>query len=332
MAVLQIVGNESGAGKTSLAAALLLTANAAGKHAAYYKPFSSEPGADPDVAFISQLLQTTSSGPLVPAPKPQATSADAAALGEVRTEISKLESEAGVVIIEGPGGSVNYSEPYAPDSKVLLVHRYAQQTGAAAVTGCINAVGNAASAVPGLAGIVVNAVPIHRRDEVARNLDGLSSSLAVIPESRGMLSVTVEQLAEHLGGQWVLDPANTDAPVERFMIGGNIMDEGPTYFGRYANQAVITRVERPDIQMACMSENTKCLVLTGPGEPIEYIKAEALQREIPLIQVRSNTLDTVESLAGLLDKADARTAAKASHFAGLLERYMGAEAIEQLLS
>ena len=248
------------------------------------------------------------------------------ALSEVQAEISRLESEAGIVVIEGPDAS----GPYALNSKVILVHRYSQQGGAAAVATSIDAAGD------GLAAIVVNAVPIHRRDEVARDMAEQSGSLAVplavIPESRGMLTVTVEQLAEHLGGQWVLDPVNIDAPVERFMIGGNIMDEGPTYFGRYANQAVITRVERPDIQMACMSENTCCLVLTGPGEPNEYIKAEALQRKVPLIQVRSNTLDTVESLAGLLDKADARTAAKANHFAGLLERYMGAEAVKRLLS
>ncbi len=328
MAVLQIVGNQSGAGKTSLAAALLVTANAAGKQAAYYKPFSDEPGADPDAAFVSRLLQSLG-GPAVPAPKPLTSSTDAAAMAEVQAEVSKLESEAGIVIIEGPDASGHPVGPYAPGQKVILVHRCPQPVDPAAVAASIDASKN-------MAGIVVNAVPIHRRDEVARELAGLPESLAVpvavIPESRGMLSVTVEQLAEHLGGQWVLDPVNIDAPVERFMIGGNIMDTGPTYFGRYANQAVITRVERPDIQMACMGENTCCLVLTGPGEPNEYIKAEALQREVPLIQVRSNTLDTVESLAGLLDKADARTATKASHFAGLLERYMGAEAVEQLLS
>ena len=311
MAVLQIVGNTSGAGKTSLAAALLVTASAAGKQAAYYKPFADGRGADSDVAFISGLLESIG-GPAVPSPGNKSDSGD---LTTAQAEVSRLESEAGLVVIEGPDGSA----PYALESKVILVQRHSP--------------GDAiATSIPNLAAIIVNAVPIHRRDEVARELAGQSVPIAVIPESRGMLSVTVEQLADHLGGQWVLDPVNIDAPVERFMIGGNIMDEGPTYFGRYANQAVITRVERPDIQMACMSENTKCLVLTGPGEPIEYIKAEALQREIPLIQVRSNTLDTVESLAGLLDKANARTAAKASHFAGLLEQYMGAEAIEQLLS
>ncbi len=329
MAVLLIVGNlagsEPGAGKTSVAAALLVTANAAGRQAAYYKPFSSEPEADPDVAFISGLLQAASGGPAVPTPKPIASLSDATSMDEARAEVSRLESETGLVVIEAPGVTGHQGGPYAPNQKTLLVHRGLPQAG----TGAIATEVRAGS---GFTAIVVNAVPIHRRDEVARDLDGLSVPVAVIPESRGMISVTVEQLAEHLGGQFVLEPENIDAPVERFLIGGNIMDTGPTYFGRYANQAVITRVERPDIQMACMAANTKCLVLTGPGEPTEYIKAEALQRGVPLIQVRSNTLDTVDSLAGLLDRADARTAAKANHFAGLLEQYLGAEAVEQLLS
>ena len=38
------------------------------------------------------------------------------------------------------------------------------------------------------------------------------------------------------------------------------MDSGPSYFGRYQNQAVITRAERPDIQMASLMCDTKCLV------------------------------------------------------------------------
>ena len=314
MAVLQIVGNTSGAGKTSLAAALLVTANTAGKKAAYYKPFADGRTADSDVVFMSELLQSIG-GPAVPPPGNKSDSGD---LSSAQSEVSKLESEAGLVVIEGPDGS----ETYALESKVILVHRYSPGDGVSSI----------ATTIPNLAAIVVNAVPIHRRDEVARDLAGQAVPVAVIPESRGMLSVTVEQLADHLGGQWVLDPVNADAPIERFMIGGNIMDSGPTYFDRYPHQAVITRVERPDIQMASMCEKTCCLVLTGPGEPTDYIKSEALKRDVPLIQVRTNTLDTADALAGLLDKADARTAAKASHFAGLLEQYLGAETIEQLLS
>ena len=314
MSVIQIVGNQSGAGKTSLAAALLVTAANVGRKAAYYKPFADGRTTDADVAFISGL-QESLGGSAVPAPGNKSDSGD---LSNTQAEVTRLESEAGIVVIEGPDSSA----PYAIRSKTLLIHRSSRESVAASI----------AAAGPDLAGVVVNAVPIHRRNEVARELAGQSVPVAVIPESRGMLTVTVEQLAEHLGGQWVLDPVNTDSPVERFIIGGNILDEGPTYFDRYPNQAVITRVERPDIQMASMGEKTCCLVLTGPGEPSEYIKSEALKREVPLIQVRTNTHATADALAELLDKADARTAAKANHFAGLLEQYLGAEALEQLLN
>jgi len=314
VAVIQIVGNQSGVGKTSVAAALLVTASKAGNQAAYYKPFSDGRTADSDVAFMSGLLESIG-GPAVPAPR---NKSDSGELITAQSEVSRLESEGGIVIIEGPDAST----PYGIPSKVILVHRGPQEAVAESVS----------SAGSYLAAVVVNAVPIHRRDEVARGLASQSVPVAVIPESRGMLTVTVGQLAEHLGGEWVLDPVNADAPIERFMIGGNIMDEGPTYFDRYANQAVITRVERPDIQMASMCDKTCCLVLTGPGNPSDYIKSEALKRDVPLIQVRTNTLDTADALAGLLDKADARTAAKADHFAGLLETYLGAEGLEQLLS
>jgi len=314
VAVIQIAGNQSGAGKTSLAAALLVTANAAGKKAAYHKPFADGRSVDADVAFMSELSASLG-GPAVPAPGNKSDSND---LGPAQAEISRLESEAGVVVIEGPDGQA----PYAFDSKVVLVYQGAPDGVPASI----------ATAGPDLAAVVVNSVPIHRRDEVARGLAGQSVPVAVIPESRGMLAVTVEQLADHLGGQWVLNPVNTNSPIERVMIGGNILDEGPTYFDRYANQAVITRVERPDIQMASMCDKTACLVLTGPGEPTEYIKAEALKRDVPLIQVRTSTHDTAESLVGLLDEADARTAFKAHHFAELLARHITPEGLEQLLS
>ena len=110
--------------------------------------------------------------------------------------------------------------------------------------------------------------------------------------------------------------------MERFLIGGNIMDSGAIYFGRYANQAVITRTERPDIQLACLMEDPRCLVLTGAGEPTEYIKAEALQRDVPLIRVTEGTLSTAESLGGLLDHANAYSTWKIHRFSQLMSQHL----------
>ena len=84
-----------------------------------------------------------------------------------------------------------------------------------------------------------------------------------------MLAPKVGQVADHLDAVWTLEPVNADAPVERFLIGGNIMDNGPTYYGRYRNQAVITRAQRPDIQLASMLPQTRFLVLTRPGDPTD---------------------------------------------------------------
>ena len=84
--------------------------------------------------------------------------------------------------------------------------------------------------------------------------------------------------------------------------------------------------------MASMCDKTVCIVLTGPGEPTEYIKAEALKRDVPLIQVRTNTHETAEALTGLLERADARTDAKANHFADLLAKYSAVGYLDHLLS
>ena len=313
MAVLQIVGNQSGAGKTSLASALLVIASNSGEKAAYYKPFADGRTSDLDVEFMSRLSESLGC-PAVPAPANKSNSGN---LELVLSNISKLETEASIVIVEGPDSQ----GPYAINSKVALIYQGPQEALLESIT----------TAGPNLSAVIINSVPIHRRDEVARSLALQTQPAVIIPESRSMLAVTVEQLADHLGGQWVLDPVNTTSSVERIMIGGNIMDEGPTYFNRYPNQAVITRVERPDIQMASMCDKTVCIVLTGPGEPTEYIKSEALKRDIPLIQVRTNTHETAEALNGLIDRADARTNAKAHHFAGLVKKYSAINYLDHLL-
>jgi BioD-like phosphotransacetylase family protein len=307
------VGNQPGAGKTSLASALLVIANNVGKKAAYYKPFADGRTVDSDTIFMSALSASLDS-PEVPAPSNKSESSN---LGFAQAAISRLESEVGIVVVEGLDGQ----QPFAFDSKVILVYQGPPDVVLASI----------ALAGPNLAAVIINSVPIHRRDQVARDFADQPVPVAVLPESRGMLAVTVEQLAEHIGGQWVLDPVNAGSPIERILIGGNIMDEGPTYFDRYPNQAVITRVGRPDIQMASMCDKTSCLVLTGPGEPTEYIKAEALKRGVPLIQVRTSTQDTAQALAGLLDKADARTNGKANHFANLLAQYVTSKDLEHLI-
>ena len=307
-------------GKTGLAAGLLAIARDAGHSAAYCKPFSANSDSDPDHAFTSEVLADALGISVGPTLGPLAASPDVAV-----GAIAELQGKHDSVIIEAADGSPAAELAAAVDARVLEVRAYAPETDwAAAADEAAGRWGNR------LAALVVNGVPPYKQEAVAASVGESSAEVdaVVIPESRVMLAPTVAQVAEHLDAVWTLDPVNADAPVERFLIGGNIMDNGPTYYGRYANQAVITRAQRPDIQLASMLPQTRCLLLTGPGEPTEYVKAEARERDIPLLQVFSSTIETADALDLIIDSSTAHSLAKARHYAALLEQHAGAGALE----
>jgi hypothetical protein len=93
-----------------------------------------------------------------------------------------------------------------------------------------------------------------------------------------------------------------DNLVEHYLIGGMILDWGVLYFERFTNKAVIVRGDRPDIQMAALKTATSCLVLTGGHPPIQYVKYEAGEQEVPLIQVEADTLNTASTLESLQER------------------------------
>jgi BioD-like phosphotransacetylase family protein len=333
--IIQITANRPGAGKTSLIGALIYRLTQQGRKAGYYKPFSSSPSTDGDVTFVSQQLLVEGS-PRVP--PPQLMPAPSRIGPPIAENISALGAVTDITLVEGPDLTTSDGVTWlpgddpavVPDSRVVLVLRYEKglDAGAAEIL--------AGPIRERLIGVVVNHLPIHRHLEIAARLIrplrkmGLPV-LGAIPEDRFMLSVTVQQIFEHLNGNWVQEPRNTDAHVDRFLIGGNIMDSGPSYFGRHANQAVITRAQRPDIQMASLKCQTRCLILTGGDQPTEYIRVEADKKGVPLISVAGDTISTAEALDGLLDRANPYSLPKLRRFLTLMQEHLDLEALNAAL-
>ena len=321
MPTILIAGPER-SGKTSLAAGLLAVARDAGRTAAYCKPFSADESGDTDHAFAAGVLADDLDIAVGLAPLPMSAPLDAGF-------IDLLLSEAETIIVEAAAGSQATDLAAAIDARVLEVNAYAPETDwAAAADEAAGRWGNR------LAALVVNSEPLYKQESVAASVAESSAEVdaVVIPESRVMLAPTVAQVAEHLDAVWTLDPVNPDAPVERFLIGGNIMDNGPTYYGRYSNQAVITRTQRPDIQLASMLPQTRCLVLTGPGEPTEYVKAEAMERDIPLLQVFASTIETADALDRIIEASTSHSLGKARHYAALLQQHASPETLDGWLA
>ena len=339
MGILQITSHHPQAGKTSLASVLLLALAQADKPAGYYKPFSTQAGADPDLAFIQREILTDKGGHEAPPPSSLETSSqmNESQVQQLNEAVTTIQASEARIILEGPDLENSGGQPSGLavqiaaqiDARVVVIFRYSKELAPALLSETSKAFGAR------LAGVIINCVTKHRLAEVRQTMNAELSLhniplLGVLPELRIMHAPTVQQIAETLGGRWVQEPAESGQPVERFLIGGNIMDSGPEYYGRYDNQAVITRSQRPDIQLACLVAGTKCLVLTEGGEPTEYIKAEAMERSVPVMVVEAKTLETVEALAPLLDSSPAHNLAKMQLFAKQIDQHMDMEQLAAL--
>ena len=279
------------------------------------KPLSSAGRSDADAVYFAQRFR----GGVAVASNDDAASLDAAA-NAVRSLAGISEHTLVEVAnpVDGSGISSATTAGLAErlSARVVAVFGYDAALTAVAASSDVATLGNS------LAGVIVNQTPRYR----AAATDGLLAELtkagvpAVVslPEDRPMLSLTMDQLKQQLGGHWELAPDDGDEWVDRFLIGGNIMDSGAGYFGRYAHQAVITRAERPDIQMACLMQDTRCLVLTGGARPTEYIRVEASKRDVPVLLVDSNTVATADAIGNLLGAVVPYHAHKAERMADVL--------------
>ena len=327
MTVLQIVANRPAAGKTALAGALLSRMRDAGQRAVWYKPLAADPEGDADLSFMGQLMAGEPGGVAPPEPQGFDPAADVLPVSnqqqsEITTAVAELAAAYDVALVEWAVPATAAGASVLPGYPVLLLWGYAA---GAAADAEVAAIAGAAQGIGGdLGGIILNGVTRYREQETEREiLEPLRAQglpvLGAIPESRRMLAPTLQQVADYLDGCWVEEPADLAAAVDRFLIGGNIMDSGPNYFGRYEAQAVITRAGRPDIQMASLQRGTRCLILTGGEEPIEYVRVEARKHGVPLLLVNADTLEAAERLGGLIEQEAAHTREKAAYFADLME-------------
>ena len=155
-----------------------------------------------------------------------------------------------------------------------------------------------------LGGIVLNKIPRYRYEEVVNKYSSLPF-LGYIPDNRYFVSNTVDQIAEHLDGEYVFDGDGKDNLILNVLIGGIVLDWSVHYYSSKENVIALIRGDRPDLQLGAMQSggNVKSIVLTKGIKPIEYVVYEAKKQEIPLISVKSNTHETAHMISKLVGKS-----------------------------
>ncbi|MCY4559228.1 MAG: DRTGG domain-containing protein [Chloroflexi bacterium] len=324
MSVLLVASHQPGAGKTSVATGVATLIARSGVRASVCKPVSPAGRTDADAIYFAQHFRGGSA---------VASSEDDAGLDSAASAVRSLTGISDHVLAEvanpatGPGAASPIVSGLAErlDARVLAIFGYEPDLSSVGVSSAVATLG------PRLAGVIINQTPRYRAQRVASLLSELSAAglpvIGALPEDRPMLSLNLDQLQSNLGGRWELEPDNGDEWIDRFLIGGNIMDSGAGYFGRHDHQAVITRAERPDIQMASLMQDTRCLVLTGGSRPTEYIRVEAAKKNVPMLLVDQGTVATADAVGDLMGAIVPHARHKAERMADLLDGLVNPDAL-----
>lgn len=318
MPSLHVISLDRGEGRTTLAAGLTAVLASRGVAVSYFKPVAIDDGIpDADAAFAGVQ-------PPVSAPADEL----AAGLGDHADAVGKAFKKAtGTdLIVEGlpAGGQLGTAAAELAgivNAPVVAVVGYHRGLALDAVAGLKSTFGDR------LLGVVFNAVPPASertaREEAAPALSEKGVEvLGYIPEDRRLLSFSVQDYADALEGEVLNAGDRTGELVEHVLVGAMIVDASGPYYDRYDNKALVTRTDRPDLQWNAINERTKCLILTGGGDPIAYVRDKAQSFEVPLVVVPNHTAETIDGIAAFATAPRFHYPQKLERAADLIERHL----------
>ena len=301
MTTLYVVSQADGVGKTAVSTGIGRYLVDKGRRVGYFNPnlpgtIGTANGASRDAEFIKNVLDLTDD-PGDISPTIAGSDGQADGFGQA---LAKVSAGKDVVIVEAIG------EPHqlarlvdsGGDAKVIIVERPVESPGDN-LTEAKRDFGD------GLLGIVINKVP-------AMNLEGagarartafaeqLINVLAVLPEDRQLLALSVGELAEKIQGEILNNPEKSGELADNVMLGAMCVDAGPLYFGRKESKVAVLRSERADMQLAALQTPTTCMVLCGSGEPEHQIRHQAEDKGVPIIVATESVSEVVASIENAL--------------------------------
>ncbi len=328
MVTLLVTSSARGSGKTAVGAGLSKHLLDNGKKVGFCK-ISIPDGknlpagdVDSDAVFMKQLLALAEPADLLC----PAFSDESDLRSRLKEVFNKVSQGKDVVIVEDSSGlsrlSCNIAELL--NARVIIVEAYSKEL--------LKAINTYQEFGKLLLGVVFNKVPKSRveqvRSEIANQLGKAGINvLAVLPENRTLLALTVGELATHIQGELLSGAEKSPELVENFMLGAMTVDHGPQYFGRKANKAGIIRSERPDMQLAALQTSTRCLVLTGDMTPMPVVLFQAEEKNVPVISVKGDIRAIVTNIEDALGKTRFNHENKLPKLAEIMKEYFDFRAV-----
>lgn len=340
MATLYVASTETFVGKSATCVGLLERARRDGFNIGYMKPVSvsvkrtEDTVLDEDAAFIREHFQL---------PEPLDRVAPVLVTQSVTEQIMRGQSpdfakklrdayvavsrNRDFVVLEGAnhwaeGSLVDLSADHVSDmlqAPVLLISRYRTTTAVDAILAVQRYLGDR------LLGVLLNQVEEPQVDFVQSRVvpflekRGIAVFATMVQDAQ-LAGVTVGDMLENLGGQFIGSPDLHDNVVEHLLIGAMGADAALSHFRRRTNKAVITGGDRSDLQLAALETSTAVLVLTGNIRPSPAVIDRAEERNVPIILLADDTLTAVERAETIFGRIRFKQATKIERFTQLLDQ------------
>jgi BioD-like phosphotransacetylase family protein len=353
MKSLYITSVERYSGKTATCLALGKRFQAAGNKVGYLKPLSLQPWrvgdmiADEDAAFVKEILglqaQPWELSPVVVTSEflrdHLSGTEQGNLLDQVRAAYESAAAGLDILLLEGgaslrEGYAVDLPTPEvakALESDILVVVKYRDDV--RLLDDALTAHFRLAEA---LTGIIINRVPRKAITFVEKYAVPFLENqqipvFGVLPEKRGLAALTVDEIITVLDAEVLTKDINGQKLVETLTVGAMTAEAALRVFRKQTNKAVITGGDRTDIQLAALETSTACLVLTGNLQPSPLIVKQAEGFGIPILLVRTNTMETVEAIESIFGKSRLGQSAKLKQFENMLAENVDFERLSKTL-
>ncbi len=345
MKALYITSVEPFSGKTAVCLALGRRFRREGYEVGYFKPLSTQPWEpipghtiDEDADFVRRTLGLSESPEdlvgvlLTPslAREMRCGCAERELMPEVTEAYEKVAANKDIILIEGSGslreglslGLSPHAVTEALDVPAMVIVRYRNHVSQG--DDCIAAHNELSER---LLGTLVNAVP-PRETSIAEKIcnpclekQGIAV-LGTVPFQEELQAISVGELTEVLDADNLALPEKRDVLIERLVVGAMGVDQALPRIRRVPGaKAVITGGDRSDLQLVALETGTKCLILTGHLRPMPEVLRRAEEIGVPVLLVRENTLETVESIEQVFGKTRLGQETKLKQFETLLEKH-----------
>jgi len=326
LVALYVASSEAGAGKTAICAGVGKHLRDNGSKVGFLKVTTTDKAVDSDAAFMKGFLALEEP---IDSVCPVITDQNNMT-SKIKGAYDKVSPGKDVVIIEGAGeqstGEDSHKLVEAMDARVIIVVAYSKKLS--------QTVSSYKDFGERLLGIVVNKAPGSQLERVHSELstqfgEAGVSILGVLPEDRVLFTLTVGELAEHLGGEILNGNEKSVELVENVMLGAMAIDPGLEYFGRKTSKAVVVRGERADMQLAALETSTRCLVLSGDAPPNPVVLRRAEDKKVPIILAKEDVIAIVARIEEALDKARFNQEKKVPKLTGIMEQHFNFPAVYQ---